>query len=330
MPPKSKVPEKIGQYDVQDCIGKGSMGEIWLCHDSSLDRMIVVKRMQLALRGYEDLVQRFNREVQVLAAMNHPNIVNVYGYWMEKGQLNLSMEFVNGWNLRQILDRAPMPPAWFTGAMLREILCALMHVHAKGFVHRDLKPGNIMVDVAGRSKLLDFGIARVVSQEMTLPGTVIGTTAYMSPEQVRGLSATALSDLFSLGIIAYEMITGKHPFRGDNVDDTSSNILNTRITPGQFPAETPAGLSEWVCTLLSKEPSRRPGSAHQALQSLDKVLEGLPRELGIPTAQWLRAIRKELPPPQPPAWKRPVPPIAWLAGATGLGFVLGIVLTAIF
>jgi serine/threonine protein kinase len=330
MPPKSKVPEKIGQYDVQDCIGKGSMGEIWLCHDSSLDRMIVVKRMQLALRGYEDLVQRFNREVQVLAAMNHPNIVNVYGYWMEKGQLNLSMEFVNGWNLRQILDRTPVPPVWVTGAVLRETLDALMHVHAKGFVHRDLKPGNIMVDFAGRSKLLDFGIARVVSQEMTLPGTVIGTTAYMSPEQVRGLSATPQSDLFSLGIIAFEMLTGRHPFRGENVDDTSSNILNTRVGPAQFPAEVPAGLRNWVCTLLSKEPSKRPGSAHQAMLALDSVLEGLPRELTVPLAQWLRAVRKELPSPPPPLWRHTLPPVAWLGGAAGAGLVLGLLLTAIF
>lgn len=330
MPPKSKIPEKIGQYNVQDCIGKGSMGEIWLCHDPSLDRMIVVKRMQLALRGYEDLVQRFNREVQVLAAMNHPNIVTVYGYWLERGQLNLSMEFVNGWNLRQILDRCPTPPVWVVGAMLREILDALVHVHSKGFVHRDLKPGNLMVDFAGRSKLLDFGIARVVHQEMTLPGTVIGTTAYMSPEQVRGLSATPQSDLFSLGIIAYEMLTGKHPFRGENVDDTSHNILNTRIEPSQFLPEVPTNLRQWVCTLLSKESHKRPASAHQALLQLDTILEGLPRELTIPLAQWLRTVRKQLPHPNPPFWKHPVPPVAWLLAAAGFGFVGGILLTALF
>jgi len=330
MAPKSKIPEKIGQYDVQDCIGKGSMGEIWLCHDSSLDRMIVVKRMQLALRGYDDLVQRFNREVQVLAAMNHPNIVNVYGYWMEKGQLNLSMEFVNGWNLRQILDRSPIPPVWATGAILRETLDALMHVHAKGFVHRDLKPGNIMVDFAGRSKLLDFGIARVVSQEMTLPGTVIGTTAYMSPEQVRGLSATPQSDLFSLGIIAFEMLTGRHPFRGETVDETSTSILNTRLSPADFPPEVPTALRNWVCSLLVKEPSRRPASAHQALLNLDLLLEGLPRGLTVPLAQWLRSVRKDQPVPTPPSWKRPLPPVAWLASAAGAGLLLGIILSTLF
>ena len=330
MAPKIKVPEKIGQYEVQDCIGKGSMGEIWLCHDPSLDRMVVVKRMQLALRGFEDLVQRFNREVQVLAAMNHPNIVNVFGYWLEKGQLNLSMEFVNGWNLRQILDRAPVPPAWVTGAILREVLAGLVHVHAKGFVHRDLKPGNIMVDFAGRSKLLDFGIARVVSQEMTLPGTVIGTTAYMSPEQVRGLSATPQSDLFSLGIIAYEMLTGRHPFRGESVDDTSANILNARIGTGDFPSEVPPALAAWVCGLLSKEAARRPVSAHAAMLALDSVLEGLPRELGIPLAQWLRAIRKEQPTPPPPAWKRPFPPLAYIGGAAAGGLVMGLLLALVF
>ena len=330
MPPKSKIPEKIGNYEVQDCIGKGSMGEIWLCHDPSLDRMVVVKRMQLALRGHEDLEQRFNREVQVLAAMNHPNIVNVYGYWQERGLLNLSMEFVNGWNLRQILDRSPIPPVWAVVAMLHEVLDALMHVHSKGFIHRDLKPGNIMVDFAGRSKLLDFGIARVVSQEMTLPGTIIGTTAYMSPEQVRGLSATPQSDLFSLGIIAYEMLCGRHPFRGETVDETSANILEAKIAADHFPPEVPIALRRWVLALLAKDSNRRPPSAYAAQHTLDQIIEGLPRNLTVSLAHWIRAIRKELPSPQNPEWKRPLPPVAWVAGAAGGGLLLGLILRSLF
>jgi len=322
---KLNAPEKIGQYSVQECIGRGSMGEIWLCHDPSLDRMLVVKRMQLALRGYEDLVQRFNREVQVLAAMNHPNIVQVYGYWMEKGQLNLSMEFINGWSLKQVLDKSPILPVWAACSVLWGCLNALVHVHSRRFVHRDLKPGNIMVDFAGQTKLLDFGIARIENQEITIPGTVIGTAAYMSPEQVRGEGATELSDIFSLGIIAFEMLTGKHPFRDDNVEKTSKNILSKNITPANFPPSVPNELCRLVCRMLAKDSSKRTSSAYSCLTKLDSIMEGLPRELLHPLSSWLRSVRKEMPLPAPPAWKKSVPQFAWLAGATGAGFVAGLI-----
>ena len=325
-----KAPEKIGQYSVQDCIGQGSMGEIWLCHDPSLDRMLVVKRMQLALRGYEDLVQRFNREVQVLAAMNHPNIVQVYGYWMEKGQLNLSMEFINGWSLKQILDKTPVLPGWAVCSVLWGCLNALVHVHSRHFVHRDLKPGNIMVDFAGQTKLLDFGIARVENQEITIPGTIIGTAAYMSPEQVKGESATELSDIFSLGIIAFEMLTGKHPFRDENVEKTSKNILGKNISPSNFPENIPNELRRLVCRMLAKDSSRRAGSAYGCLTELDLIMRGLPRELLHPLASWLRSVRKEMPLPASPVWNRNVPPLAWIAGAAGIGLVTGFILKAVF
>ncbi|MCL2284241.1 MAG: serine/threonine protein kinase [Fibromonadales bacterium] len=301
---KSKAPEKIGQYSVEDCIGQGAMGEIWLCHDPSLDRMLVVKRMKLALRGVEDLVQRFNREVQVLAAMNHPNIVQVYGYWMEKGQLNLSMEFINGWSLKQILDKARKLPVWVACSVLWDSLSALVHVHSRRFVHRDLKPSNIMVEFAGRTKLLDFGIARVENQDITLPGTIIGTTAYMSPEQVRGDSATELSDIFSLGIIAFEMLSGKHPFRDEDPEKTSKNIRNKNISLVDFAEGTPNNLRRLICKMLAKDPAKRISSAYGCLMELDSIMSGLPRELAQPLSSWLRSVRKELPLPAPPKWKK--------------------------
>jgi len=299
---KPKNLEKIGPYSVQDCIGQGSMGEIWLCHDPSLDRMLVVKRMQLALRDSEDLEQRFNREVQVLAAMNHPNIVQVYGYWKEKG-LNLSMEFINGWSLRQILDKSKVFPPWVAAAILWGVLNALVHVHSRRFVHRDLKPGNIMLDFAGQPKLLDFGIARVENQEITIPGTIIGTTAYMSPEQVRGDSATELADIFSLGIIAFEMLSGSHPFREDTVEKTSRNILSKNVNMSHFPDNVPMAFRKLVCRMLAKETAKR-RQAYACLTELDSIMRGLPRELQIPLSLWLRSVRKDMPLPAAPAWKK--------------------------
>lgn len=291
---------------MQDCIGQGAMGEIWLCHDPSLDRMLVVKRMKLALRGIEDYVQRFNREVQVLAAMNHQNIVQVYGYWLEKGQLNLSMEFINGWSLKQILDKTDKNkvPVWAVCAILWDCLSALVHVHSRRFVHRDLKPGNIMVDFAGRTKLLDFGIARVENQDMTLPGSIIGTTAYMSPEQVRGENATEQSDLFSLGIIAFEMLTGKHPFRDNSAEKTSKNIQSQRISVSDFKDGIPGDISRLICGMLAKDVAKRAGSAYGCLKELDLIMRGLPRELAQPLSAWLRSVRKDLPLPTPPVWKK--------------------------
>ncbi|MDR2580389.1 MAG: serine/threonine protein kinase [Fibromonadaceae bacterium] len=326
---KAKAPEKIGPYSVQDCIGEGSMGEIWLCHDPSLDRMLVVKRMQLALRGYEDLVQRFNREVQVLAAMNHQNIVQVYGYWMEKGLLNLSMEFINGWSLRQILDKSNTFPPWVACSILWGILNALVHTHTRKFVHRDLKPSNIMVDFAGTAKLLDFGVVRIEDQEITIPGTIIGSAAYMSPEQVRGESVTEHSDIFSLGIIAFEMLAGRHPFKEDSAEKTTRNILSREIYPSDFPEDVPPSLRRLVRRMLAKEPSRRANSAYACLKELDSIMSGLPRELSHPLSSWLRSVRKEMPFPAAPRWKKSLPPLAWLAIATGIGLVAGMVLIAV-
>jgi serine/threonine-protein kinase len=211
------------------------------------------------------------------------------------------MEFVNGWSLKQILDKLgeiPKMPVWAACTLLRSVLDALVHVHKKGFVHRDLKPGNIMVDLDGRPKLLDFGIVRVADQEMTLPGTVIGTTAYMSPEQAAGRAATAQSDLFALGIIAFEILTGKHPFRGETAEITAQAILKQKITPADFPGFVPPDLRKFVCSLLQKEPKNRPTNTYNALCALDGVMEGLPRELEFPLSQWLRSVRKSLPLPQ--------------------------------
>jgi serine/threonine-protein kinase len=262
--------------------------------------------------------------------------VHVYGYWTERGQLYLTMEYVNGWSLKQILDRLAAPageggeprmplrlPVWAVCALVRPLLDALVRVHQVGYVHRDLKPGNIMVNTEGQPKLLDFGIVRKTDQEMTLPGTIIGTTAYMSPEQTEGRNATAQSDLFALGIIAFELLTGKHPFRCETAEKTAEAIRSRKITPADFPDRVPQGLRKFVCALLQKDPKKRPNT-YQALLALDTVMEGLPRDLDYPLSQWLRSIRKNLPLPLEPEWKHRLPGAVPLLIATCVGCALGL------
>jgi len=296
---KKAVPDKIGGYKPLQKIGEGAMGEIWLCEDPSLARKVVVKQMQASLVGYEDLIQRFQREAVLLAHLNHPNIVHAYSVWQERnGRLSLAMEFIQGKNLREILDVCPQPPVWVTTFILHEILQALVCAHRHQIIHRDLKPSNMMVEKNGRVRLLDFGIARNAGagQEMTLPGSVLGTAAYMSPEQISAQKVTPQSDLFSLGIIACEMLMGKHPFRGETMEQTSQFILNLNVVPKHFPPEVPAPLAKWVCKMIEKKPTHRFSDAQEAADVLAATcMQDYPRQLDASLAQWLRAIFAQVP-----------------------------------
>lgn len=305
-PRKRAKPEKIGGYIPEKQIGKGAMGDIWLCEDPSLCRHVVVKQMQASLRGYEDLMKRFQRESVLLAALHHPNIAHPYALWQERnGRLALAMEFVEGKTFREILDADKQPPLWVVLYLLHEILQALECVHRHNIIHRDLKPSNMMVEKNGRVRLLDFGIARDANpgQDMTMPGSVLGTAAYMSPEQVVGKPVTFRSDLFSLGIIACEMVIGRNPFRGENIEITSQCILNMKIKSSHFPVSTPSALRKWILRALEKKPERRFNSTEEAADALAKVMTGLPRELDRPLSGWLKATFTGVPFTDSPVWE---------------------------
>ena len=242
------------------------MGQLWLCHDKSLDRMVVVKQMQQDIEDSDVNVRRFMQEGNILAHLNHPAITKPYALWKEKdGKLSLSMEFVHGLTLRQILDKVPQPPLWVVLNILHEILCALGEAHRKGIVHRDLKPANIMVDNDGRVHLLDFGIAHTENplkfnkgedaERLTQTGAILGTVTYMSPEQTIGEEATPASDLFAIGIIASEMLLGQNLFRGTNFSDTLTRIQKLRVTEKAFSKELPRRLRKLI-ELHSMPPSK--------------------------------------------------------------------------
>lgn len=323
---KKSKPEKIGGYSPTQKIGQGAMGDIWLCHDPSLDRMVVVKQMIPNLTAYEELNLRFQREASLLAHLKHPNIVHAYSLWQERtGRLSLAMEFVHGKTLREVLDVSPIPPLFATLYFLHEILQVLSYAHQRKIIHRDLKPSNMMINKIGRIKLLDFGIARNAgaTQDMTLPGSVLGTAAYMSPEQITGKKVTLHSDLFSLGIIAFEMLTGKHPFRGETMELTTQYILNVKIHKNLFPKQVPHALRRFVCKILEKKPSKRFQSAQEAADELSKIMEGFPRQLDVYMGQWLDSLSHPESKFEPPPQKKHKSYL-YLA----VGFITGIIVAA--
>lgn len=289
-PRKSTKPAKIGGYTPTQQIGHGAMGDIWLCHDPSMDRMVVVKQMHASLMLQDELMQRFQREAIILSHLNHPVIVQPYALWKEKdGKLSLSMEFVQGKSLRDLLNKNNRPPVWAVMYIMYEILSAVGHAHRQGIIHRDLKPANIMIDNDGRVRLLDFGVAHAETEDtgLTMAGAVIGTAAYMSPEQILGFEISPASDLFSIGILMSEMLIGENLFRGENLEQTSKRIQKLKLSSAAFPDDVPKPLRKFVLKLLEKKPKNRPVSACDAADQLSRMLLPYPRDLTPYLADWV-------------------------------------------
>lgn len=305
-------------------VGEGGMGEVSLYHDTSLDRPVIVKSMRLDRMDSASLLQRFEREVLVLAQLNHPNIVNIFGYWKAQEELYLSMEFVNGWTLRQMLTAERIPPYWVTLAISWQSLQALAYAHAPyahsgigAVVHRDIKPANIMIGFHGRVKLLDFGISRFQngrihellhgrSQDITHANETLGTVVYMSPEQAMGDSVGPAADLFSFGTILWEMITGVHPFRADNAVATAHQIIHKDLSIKDL-SSAPKALAHLTISLLQKDPALRP-TAEEALAKLDSMMADLPRDVTPLLGHHLLHLRKpDSTPPVPEPHKHRIP-----------------------
>jgi len=226
--------DRLGPYRIEGALGAGGMGEVYRAHDPRLGRDVALK----VLRERESL-ERFEREARAVAALSHPNILAVHDFGSDGGRAYVAMELLQGETLRERLAQGPLPlrKALEIGA---EIARGLAAAHAAGIVHRDLKPENVWITRDGGVKILDFGLARslvpVVGREttqadLTVPGTVLGTVAYMAPEQVRGETAGPAADVFSLGVVLYEMISGRRPFRAATAAETMSAILREDLPP---------------------------------------------------------------------------------------------------
>jgi serine/threonine protein kinase len=248
----------LGHYAIQGLLGAGGMGEVYAAEDTRLKRRVALKVLPDSVAHDETRRLRFEREAQSVAALNHPNIVTLHSVEQVDGTVFLTMELVEGRTLSESIGQRPMGLAQFF-AIAIPVADAMATAHQRGITHRDLKPANIMVTAEGRPKILDFGLAKAfgdggparpddaATQPATADGIIVGTTAYMSPEQAEGKAVDGRSDLFSLGVVLYEMLTGERPFKGDSTVSVLSSILkDTPRAITELNAGVPRELSQIV------------------------------------------------------------------------------------
>jgi len=286
---------RLGPYEVLAPLGAGGMGEVYRALDTRLDREVAVKVLPERLAEDPTALSRFEREAKALAALSHPNVLTILDFGKENGIAYAVTELLEGETLRTRLLRSEM--SWREAAELGvELADGLAAAHSRGIVHRDLKPENVFVTVAGRAKILDFGLARrgefakltdpgrgTVTQP-TESGAVLGTVGYMSPEQVSGLAANARSDIFSLGCVLYETVTAARPFSGRTGAETLAAILRDEpADPGRLGRAVPAELAEVIRRCLEKQPERRFQTAHDLTFALKTVLAGASAPMPLPS-----------------------------------------------
>ena len=252
---------KLGNFEIVELLGRGGMGEVWRARDARLKRDVAIKVLPAPLARDPDRIARFEREARAASALNHPNIIAVYDIGRDNDTYWIASELVRGDTLRRMIEAGPMPAPKVIG-IASQVAAGLAAAHAAGLVHRDLKPENIMVTRDGHVKILDFGLAKQrrttpdsTTTDLTDEGVVLGTAGYMSPEQVRGEAADHRSDLFSFGVVLYEMLCGKRAFAGNSSVEVMNAVLKEE--PAELPASVPAALGSVVRRCLEKEPDRR-------------------------------------------------------------------------
>src|SRR5919202_329268 len=247
-----------GRYRILRKLGTGGMANVYLAEDQELGRRVAIKILNERHAADEQFVERFRREAKNAAGLSHPNILSIYDRGEAEGTYYISMEYLDGRSLKElILARGPAPVRVAID-YARQILAALRVAHGKGLVHRDIKPHNVLVDSEGRVKVTDFGIARAGPSQMTEVGAIVGTAQYLSPEQARGETVDPRSDIYSMGIVLYEILTGTVPFGGESpVELAMKHLSKVPEPPSHIRPEVPRDLDFVVMRALAKSPADR-------------------------------------------------------------------------
>lgn len=270
-----------GRYEIVEKIGGGGMAVVYRGRDKLLNRDVTIKVLREQFVNEEDFIKRFQREAQAVAKLSHPNIVSIYDVGREDNFHYLVMEYVEGQNLKEIIqNRAPLEPLEAIDYLI-QILDALEHAHENQVIHRDIKPHNILVTKGGKVKVTDFGIAQAASAAtLTYTGTVIGSVQYISPEQAKGETTGTAADIYSSGVVLYELLTGQLPFTGDTAISIALKHIQSDFTPpSELVRDIPPALEAIVIKAMNKDPKERFASAHEMRTALEKVRTVLAADL---------------------------------------------------
>jgi eukaryotic-like serine/threonine-protein kinase len=260
-----------GRYKVTRRIGSGGMADVWLAEDPHLQRRVALKVLHRRFAQDREFVERFRREAEAAAGLQHPNIVAIFDRGDTGGTYYIAMQLLEGSSLKQLIERGLTPEQ--TAGLVRQVLEAAGFAHKRGVVHRDLKPQNVIVDDEGVATVTDFGIARAGASEITQAGSVMGTPHYLSPEQAQGQEVTAVSDLYSVGVILYEALTGRAPFEAESaVAIAMKQVSHTPQRPSSINPDVSPALDAVVMRALEKDPGQRFQSAEAFIAALDAAL----------------------------------------------------------
>jgi serine/threonine-protein kinase len=318
----AEIGQRIGDYQIVGILGAGGMGKVYKVRNTISERVEAMKVLLPNLQSDPELADRFMREIKVQASLEHPNIAALRTAMRVDNQLVMIMEYVEGQAIEAMLQNGPLPVDCALDYM-SQVLSALGYAHARGVVHRDIKPANMMVTTQGQMKLMDFGIAKLTQdRKLTQTGHTVGSLYYMSPEQIQGAALDARSDLYSLGVSFYEMVTGRRPFQGDSdYSIMAAHLQQQPVPPLQLDPRLPGVLNEIILMSIAKEPAQRFQSAEAFKAAIDNVrrtLGGAPAQ--APAAPRPQAAPAPLPPPPPP-------PASASSGKRGLYIALGSLVT---
>jgi serine/threonine-protein kinase len=315
-----------GRYRVLRRLGSGGMADVWLAEDTHLQREVALKVLHRRFAQDREFVERFRREAESAAGLQHPNVVAVYDRGEFEGTYYIAMQYVEGPTLKELIERGLAPAE--AVALIRQVLEAARFAHRHGIVHRDLKPQNVIVDADGKAVVTDFGIARAGVSEITQTGSVMGTPHYLSPEQAQGFEVTSVSDLYAVGVILYEALTGSVPFEGESaVAVAMKQVSAVPLRPSSITPEVSPALDAVVMRALEKEPGHR-------FQSADAFIAALDAAMKDPGAGGGTAAFAALPPVVAPPAEDDLPPERrkrwpWVALAVAvlIGILAGLALT---